>query len=111
MPRDYRIFLEDIMASIDRIRVLTSGRSHDEFAADLTTQEAVIRNLEIIGEAAKNVPKEVRSSYPDVDWTRIGGLRDILIHRYFAVDLEILWDIICNNVPELEVQIKQMLSE
>ena len=111
MPRDYRVLLEDMLASLTRIHVLISGMSYDDFANHLTRQEAVIRNLEIIGEAAKNVPKELRSMYPHVDWARIGGLRDILIHQYFAVDLEILWDIILNNLPDLEVQIRQILSE
>jgi uncharacterized protein with HEPN domain len=100
-----------MLASLTRIHVLTSGLSYDDFASHLTRQEAVIRNLEIIGETAKNFPKELRSRYPHVDWARIGGLRDILIHQYFAVDLEILWDIILNNLPDLEVQIKRILSE
>ncbi|MFZ5866739.1 MAG: DUF86 domain-containing protein [Thermodesulfobacteriota bacterium] len=111
MPRDYKVFLEDMLASLQRIQVLTSGRSYDDFARDLTIQEAVIRNLEIIGEAAKSVPNEVRLSYPEIDWARMGGLRDILIHQYFAVDLEIVWDIILNNLPDLEVEIKRILSE
>jgi len=111
MPRDYRVLLEDMLAALTRIHVLTSGLSYDDFASHLTRQEAVIRNLEIIGEAAKNVPRELKSRYPHVDWARIGGLRDILIHQYFAVDLEILWDIILNNLPDLEVQISQILSE
>jgi uncharacterized protein with HEPN domain len=111
MPRDYRVLLEDVLASLTRIHVLTSGLSYDDFARQLTRQEAVIRNLEIIGEAAKHVPKELRLRHPYVDWARIGGLRDILIHQYFAVDLEILWDIILNNLPDLEVQIRRILSE
>ena len=110
MPRDYRVFLEDMLQSLTRIHVLTSGLSYDDFLKDLTKQEAVIRNLEIIGEAAKNIPKEIRSSYPDIDWPRIGGLRDILIHQYFTIDLEIIWDIIWHNLPSLEVQIKRILS-
>jgi uncharacterized protein with HEPN domain len=111
MPRDYRVLLEDMMASLTRIHVLTSGLAYDDFSSDLTRQEAVIRNLEVIGEAAKNVPRELRSRYPQVDWARMGGLRDILVHQYFAVDLEIIWDIISNNLPELEVQIKRILAE
>jgi uncharacterized protein with HEPN domain len=111
MPRDYRVFLEDMLASLQRIHVLTSGLSYDDFSRDITAQEAVIRNLEIIGEAAKRVPQVVRSSYPEVDWARMAGLRDILIHQYFAVDLEIVWDIISNNLPDLELQIKRILLE
>jgi len=68
MPRDYRLYLEDMSGSLRRLQTLTSGMSYDEFCADLTRQEAAIRNLEIIGEASRNVPEAVRSTYPDVDW-------------------------------------------
>ncbi len=111
MPRDYRVFLEDILGSLERIQTLTSGLSYDDFTKDLARQEAVIRNLEIIGEAAKHIPTAMRSGHPEVDWARIGGLRDILIHRYFAVDLEIIWDVILNRLPSLEVNIKRILSQ
>lgn len=110
MPRDYRVSLEDILEAMSRIRTLTRGVSYNDFSRDLTKQEAVVRNLEIIGEAAKNMPEDVRSDYPEVDWTRIAGLRDILIHRYFAVDLEIVWDIITNKLSDLEHHVKRMVS-
>ncbi len=71
----------------------------------------MIRNLEIIGEASKSVPHAVRSSYPEIDWARIGGLRDVLIHHYFGIDLEIIWDIIQTKLPNLEAQIERILSE
>jgi uncharacterized protein with HEPN domain len=90
MPRDYRVSLEDMLGSLARIRTLTSGLSYDEFTKDLTGQEAVIRNLEIIGEASKSVPQVVRSRYSEVDWARIGGLRTVLIHQYFGIDPEII---------------------
>jgi len=111
MPRDYRVSLEDMLGSLVRIQTLTSGMSFDEFAEDLTRQEAVIRNLEIIGEASKSVSYSVRSSYPEVDWARIGGLRDVLIHQYFSIDLEIIWDIIQTKLPNLDAQVKRILSE
>ena len=96
---------------MERIRILTAGLTYDEFSEDLTRQEAVIRNLEIIGEASKSVPHEIRSKHPEVDWARIGGLRDVLIHRYFGIDLEIIWDILQSKLPNLEVQIKKVLAE
>jgi uncharacterized protein with HEPN domain len=111
MPRDYRVSLEDMLGSLARIQTLTSGMSYGEFVEDLTRQEAVIRNLEIIGEASKSVPHEARSSYPEVDWARIGGLRDVLIHQYFGIDPEIIWDIIQTKLPNLDAQIKKILSE
>ncbi|MFH1114760.1 MAG: DUF86 domain-containing protein [Pseudomonadota bacterium] len=111
MPRDYRVSLEDMVRSLARIRTLTSAMSYEEFVEDLTRQEAVIRNLEIIGEASKSVPHAVRSRYPEVDWARIGGLRDVLIHQYFGIDLEIIWDIVQTKLPDLDAQIKRILSE
>lgn len=99
MRKDYRVSLEDILVSLARIRTLTLAISYDEFTEDLTKQEAVIRNLEIIGEASKSVPHDVQSSYPEVDWARIGGLRNVLIHQYFGIDLEIIWDIMQTKLP------------
>ncbi len=71
----------------------------------------MVRNLEVIGEAIKNVPEDVRVRYPDVEWKRIAGLRDILIHEYFGIDTVIIWDIILNKLPFLETQVKQILNE
>jgi len=65
-------------------------------------RDAVIRNLEIIGEAAKNIPKSIKEKYPDIKWRELAGLRDILIHRYFEVNIRILWDIIKNKLPDLK---------
>jgi uncharacterized protein with HEPN domain len=67
--------------------------------------------LEVIGEAIKKVPSKIRSKYPEVEWKRIAGLRDILIHEYFGIDMDIIWDIVQNKLPELEKQINQILSE
>ncbi len=71
------------------------------FCSDEVVYDAVIRNLEIIGEASKNVPHEIRASYPKVEWRKVSGLRDILIHTYFSIDNVILWDIIKVKIPEL----------
>jgi uncharacterized protein with HEPN domain len=111
MPRDYKVYLEDIIEAIRKIRFFTTGLSSQTFLSDIKTFDAVIRNLEIIGEAIKRVPEEIRSIYPDVEWKKIAGLRDILAHEYFGVDVEIIWDIIQNKLPVLEEQIKQMLEE
>jgi uncharacterized protein with HEPN domain len=111
MPRDYKVHLEDIAEAIRKIRSYTTNLSFQAFSSDVKTFDAVIRNLEIIGEAIKGVPEEVRLKYTDVEWKKIAGLRDILIHEYFGVDAEIIWDIIQNKLPVLERQIKRMLEE
>ena len=111
MPRDYRLFLEDILESLENISADTRDMSFAEFASDRKTRDAIIRNLEVIGEAAKGIPEVVLSEYPGVAWKRIAGLRDILIHQYFAIDLEILWDIVLNKLPAVKEHISRMLKE
>lgn len=111
MPRDYKVYLEDILEAIGKISRYTAGVSQEVFSRDEKTLDAVVRNLEIIGEAIKKVPGKIRSKYPEVEWKRIAGLRDILIHEYFGIDMDIIWDIVQNKLPELEKQVKQILSE
>ena len=105
MPRDYKVYLEDILQAIANIEQYTQGQSFAQFSADGKTRDAVIRNLEIIGTAVKNIPQDVRDRYPDVEWKKIGALRDILAHEYFGVDMEIIWDVLLNKLPALKVQV------
>jgi len=111
MPRDYKIYLQDILEAISKIRDYTAGLTFENFAAEPKTRDAVIRNLEVIGEAVKKIPKEIRSRAPDVEWKRMAGLRDVLIHEYFRIDQEIVWDLVQNKLPILEEQIKLLLSK
>ena len=101
MPRDFEVYLEDIREAIVKIRDYTAGLTRESFAQDNMRIDAVIRNLEIIGEAAKMVPESIRTRFPLVEWKKIAGLRDILAHHYFEVDLDIIWDILQNKLPEL----------
>jgi uncharacterized protein with HEPN domain len=87
MPRDFRLYLQDIFDACRKIREYTLSRDFESFKADSRTFDAVLRNLEIIGEAVKNVPEEVRDRNPQIAWKKIAGLRIILAHAYFAVDI------------------------
>ena len=81
----------------------------EDFSNNELIQDGVIRNLEIIGEAVKNLPEDIKKDYPEVEWRKIAGLRDILIHAYFGVDLEVIWDIVKNKVPELKEMVRKIL--
>lgn len=111
MPRDYKVYLEDIVEAIRKIRTYISGLALPAFAADSKTLDAVVRNLEIIGEAAKNVPPDIRAQSPEVDWKKISGLRNILIHEYFGVDAGIIWDVVQNKLAALEKAAQGILSQ
>lgn len=110
MPRDYKVHLEDILDAVGKILKYTDSISYKDFSSDSKTIDAVIRNLEIIGEAIKKVPEETRKLKPEIEWKNIASLRDILIHEYFGVDNEIIWDIIRNKLPILKHQISELLK-
>jgi uncharacterized protein with HEPN domain len=111
MPRDYKVYLEDVLEAIGRIQHYVGGFSFDSFQDDRRTVDAVVRNLEIIGEAVKQLPEGIRTKHPDVDWKKIAGLRDILVHNYFGIDLELIWDILENKLTPLQEAVTRILSE
>lgn len=104
MRRDPLLYIDDIINCIQRIREYVADMSYEEFVIDQKTQDAVIRNLEVIGEAVNAIPDEIRTSNTDIDWRKIIGLRNLLIHEYFGVSLPIIWDVICNKLDELYVE-------
>ena len=110
MSRDPRLFLEDILRACTNILQYVESTSRDEFMAGGMAFDAIVRNLEVIGEAVKRVPDDVRTSYPEVDWRRISGLRDILAHAYFSLDPYTLWTIVDEKVPVLVNQVRQILD-
>jgi uncharacterized protein with HEPN domain len=100
-----------VREGIANVAEFLGAMTREKFQADKKTLHAVVRNLEVIGEAVKNVPSEVRDRHPEVPWQRIAGLRDILIHQYFGLDIDIIWDIIQNKLPDLRQQVETILSE
>ncbi|MEW6140082.1 MAG: DUF86 domain-containing protein [Thermodesulfobacteriota bacterium] len=111
MPRDYRLYLDDILESCRKIRQFTEGASFQEFKQNIMMQDAVIRNFEIIGEAVKHLPEEIKSLYHDIQLAEITGFRNILAHGYFVVKLETVWSAIEEGLPDLEEQTKAVLGE
>ena len=101
MSRNLKLYLADILNSVDKIERYTAGVNYEQLAADELILDAVIHNLQIIGEAVKNIPPEVRDRYPRIQWRKIAGLRDIIAHAYFTIDDRIVWDIINNKLPLL----------
>jgi len=111
MSRDYKLYLEDTIEAIEKVKLYTEGLSKEAFVQDPKTFDAVVRNLEIIGEAVKNLSAEVKEANPQIKWRRISGMRDILAHRYFGISVNIVWDVVTNKLPELEAQIRGILSK
>jgi len=110
VPRDPGVFLDDIVEACRKIQRYTSGLTSERFRSDERTIDAVVRNLEVIGEAAKKLPDSTRSNISGIEWSRIAGLRDILIHEYFGIDIDLIWDIVETKVPELLRRIEEYLG-
>ncbi len=111
MKKDTSIFLKHIIESIERIEDFTRNVSEEDFLDSVQLQDAVIRRLEIIGEATKNIPKEFIKKHPEVPWSETTKTRDKLIHGYFGVDLNLTWDIVKRDLPDLKKKIKKILEE
>jgi len=108
--RDYKLYLDDILEAAKRIEKYTEGLSIERLKKNALVLDGVVRNLEIIGEATKNIPVQVREKHPEIEWRKIAGLRDILAHEYFGIDLEVVWDIIKNKLPALKERIRRILK-
>lgn len=109
--RDNRLYLKDIMAAIESIEAFLEGLDYESFKNDDKTTSAVIRKLEIIGEAAKKVPDTIKEQYVSIPWKEMAGMRDKLIHFYFGVNIDLVWKTIINRLPEIKPLIKQVLEQ
>jgi uncharacterized protein with HEPN domain len=110
MPRDCRVYLDDIFDAAGNALAYTEGYSLDRLQDDQKTLDAVIRNLEIIGEAAKSIPPKFRDQHPQIEWRKLAGFRDVLIHNYFGVDTEIIWDVVSNKLSPLRDAIGNIIA-
>jgi len=108
--RDYLLFLEDIADAILRIEEYTNGMSFEKFRDNNMAIDAVIRNFEVIGEAANKIPDSIREKYPAIEWREAIGFRNILIHDYFGIDIEAVWDTIKKNLPPFKKSIVEVIQ-
>lgn len=105
------MFLQDILQSMERIAEYIEGLSFNDFISDHKTVDAVIRNFEIIGEAARKIPHEIKSKYPEIPWEEMYLLRNKVSHEYFGVDFDIIWEVASHQLPKNKIQIKAVIEK
>ncbi len=111
MPKDYRVRLDDIVYCLDRLASLCHGLDYHELCADLTRQEAILRNLDVIAISVSRLPAAFINEHPEIDWGKVCGLRNILDHDYLMVDLEIVWDVLKSKIPPFEAKIRAIHTD
>ena len=111
MIRDFKLFLDDINEALSKIKEYTQDLDFEKFSQDTKTIDAVIRNFEILGEATKQIPENIKSRYPKVPWKEMAGMRDKLVHAYFGIDAEVIWETITKRIPKLKNQIQNIIKD
>jgi uncharacterized protein with HEPN domain len=111
MNHEFLDFVEDMLDAMDKAEILVEGFSYSEFETDFRTNFAVVRALEIIGEAAKRLPTSLREQYPEIPWRGMAGMRDRIIHGYDTLDLQIVWDVVMQDIPEIKPRIQEILAD
>lgn len=109
--RTYRLYLNDIIQSMNKIEKYSQGLDYDSFVRNEMVVDAVLRNIEVIGEAAAQIPEIVKQENSNIPWKKIIGLRNIVIHEYFGVDLDNIWKIVTENIPETKPQLEEMFEK
>ncbi|HLT24522.1 MAG TPA: DUF86 domain-containing protein [Ignavibacteria bacterium] len=109
--REWKLYIKDIVECINKINDYIGKMSKEEFLNDDKTFDAVMRNLEIIGEAVKLIPSSVKEEYGSIEWKKIAGLRDIIIHGYFGINADLIWNVITEKIPELKSKIDIVAGE
>ncbi|HAL17866.1 MAG TPA: DUF86 domain-containing protein [Anaerolineaceae bacterium] len=108
--RDWKLRITDILTCIEKIQAYTAGMTYGQFKNDAKTVDAVIRNLEVIGEAAGYIPKAIQDRYPDMGWLEMRGMRNIMVHEYFGVSLPIIWRTVTHDLPLLSQELRKLLE-
>ena len=112
MSKHFKELLQHILDECNFIQnVILPDKSKEDFLDDETLKRAIVRSIEIIGEATKSIPEDIRLQWKDIQWKKMAGMRDKLIHDYFGINYSIIWDIVKNNIPELTVQIENLLKD
>lgn len=110
MKRAVPLLLGELLEATDLVARYAAGLTFDDFAASVEKQDAIVRRLVVMGEAVKGLPESFRARYPEVPWRSVAGARDVLVHEYFRVDLELAWEMVENDLPELARKVRDILA-
>jgi uncharacterized protein with HEPN domain len=111
VKKDPQVFIGHILGCIELVEEYLRGKTFDDFMASIQLQDAVIRRIEIIGEAAKKLPQDFKEKNPDIPWKEMAGMRDIIVHEYFGVDLKLTWRVASQDIKELKAQLEKLREE